>query len=655
MSVQASIRILLLEDNPHDAELAIAQLISEGFRCDWDCVDTRDSFLARLAQRSYDIILADYQLPAFDGLTALKLLRRKDRDLPFILTSGRMGEEAAIECLKAGATDYVLKDHINRLGPVVQRALNEAEEKRKLARAQAALGESERRYRLLFEKANDAIFIIDATEPNAGRIIQANQAAAAMHGYTLDELLALNIRDLDAPNTAVLFKERVAKMLVGAWLVEEIEHRKKDGTIFPVEMSAGVIDVQDKRFILAFDRDISERRRQEAEAREFEKHYAQIQKMEALGTLAGGIAHDFNNILSPLIGYTELCMLDLPADSPLRQNMAKVLNAAERARELVQQILIFSRQGESRQQPVRISLIIKEVLKFLKSGLPSTIRIKPNLAAAESLVLADPVHIHQVVMNLCVNAFQAMQEKGGTLSIVLTEVDIAAQEPEVKDRLIPGAYVKMEVCDTGVGISRMEVDKIFDPYFTTKKEGTGLGLATVHSIINTLGGRITVQSTPGEGTTFTVYLPRERTGQDTRSVDPLPDVPTGKERILVVDDESTIVTLLQQMLTKLGYQATGYTSSRQAYEAFIQDPRAYDLILTDLTMPEMTGLDLARRILAAHPEVPIVLSTGFGDNISRERIREFGLRDLIMKPVIYKELGLSVRQALDWGRTKSKY
>ena len=650
-----SIRVLVLEDNPIDAELAIAQLTSEGYACKWDHVETRNNFLAHIENNSYDLILADFQLPSFDGLTALKLLRDRDDDLPFILISGRMGEETVIKCLKSGATDYVLKDHITRLGPVVKRALKEAQEKRMLTSAQIARAESERRYRILFEKANDAIFIIASEGAESGCIIDVNLAAAAMHGNTRSELLQMNIRELNASSDAAQFSDQLDRMVAGEWIIEETEHRKKDGTVFPVEISAGIIEIQDKRVILSLYRDISQRRREEAELREYEKYFAQVQKMEALGTLAGGIAHDFNNILSPLIGYTELCMMDLPAESGVKKNMEKVLQAAERARELVEQILVISRQREPKKQPVRIYLIIKEVIKFLSSSLPSTISIKKHLKDKDCIVIADPVQIHQMVMNLCVNSFQAMQDLGGVLTIELDSVEVSSKTVHlIKKNMAAAKYVQLNISDCGPGISQMNIDKIFDPYFSTKKEGTGLGLATVHSIVKKLGGEIIVDSMLGKGAKFSVYLPTEDVPKEPNITKYKQDVVGGDEHILVVDDVAPIVALYKEMLMKMGYRVSGFTSSRSACESFMKNPNEFNLILTDLTMPEMTGLELARTIQDSHPDIPIILSTGFSEKIPRDRAKEFGFHDVIMKPVVYKDLATCVRKALDSHQSKKQ-
>ena len=509
-------------------------------------------------------------------------------------------------------------------------------------RVEETLRESEKRHRMLFEKAGDAIFIMEAEGAEAGKIVAANQAAAEMHGYKVDELMALNIRDLDMPDAAKEIPERIRRILEGEWIKEEITHRKKDGTVFPIEISAGLLEIGSHKYILAFDRDISEQKELEAQLR-------QAQKMEAIGTLAGGIAHDFNNILFPIIGYTEMTTTELAEDSVARSNLLAVLKAANRAKGLVQQILTFSRQSEQERKPLKIQPILKEALKLLRASLPSTIEITQNIDRESGAILADPTQIHQVIINLCTNAYHAMREKGGVLEVILTEVDADSTDLTFNPDLSPGPYLRLTISDTGHGMDRIVMERIFDPYFTTKGlgEGTGLGLAVVHGIVRSHGGDITVYSEPGKGTTFHVYLPRIDAGAiapETVSTEP---APKGKERILLVDDEEQIVLMVRQMLEGLGYTVTARTSSVEALEAFRAKPEKFDLAITDQTMPNMTGAELAQKLMGIRADIPIILCTGFSEVITEDKSKGIGIREYVMKPVLRSEMAKTIRRVLD--------
>ena len=394
--------------------------------------------------------------------------------------------------------------------------------------------------------------------------------------------------------------------------------------------------------IIYISKDITEMKALEAQLR-------QAQKMEAIGTLAGGIAHDFNNILTPVLGYAEIIVDSLPVDSPLAEPAHQVYTAGMRARDLVKQILTFSRQTEQERSPLQIHLVVKEALKLLRSSIPTTIEIKQDIGTT-AMVLADPTRINQVVMNLCTNAYHAMRESGGILAVSLQEVTIGSEDYITELHLRPGPYLRLEVSDTGCGMPHHLLERIFEPYFTTKAkgEGTGLGLSVVHGIIASLGGHITVYSEPGKGTTFHVYLPKhlEEKGVAATVVtaDPLP---RGHEHILVVDDEKVITEMIRLTLQSLGYQVTACIDSRQALELFEAEPTTFDLVISDVTMPHLTGAELAQRLLTRRPELPIILCTGFSEIINEEKARALGIRRLLMKPVLRDELARVLRQVLD--------
>ncbi|MDP3029139.1 MAG: GAF domain-containing protein, partial [Deltaproteobacteria bacterium] len=371
------------------------------------------------------------------------------------------------------------------------------------------------------------------------------------------------------------------------------------------------------------------------ELRMTQRQLVQIQKMEAIGTLAGGIAHDFNNILTAIIGYTELAREAAPEGSRVQAHLQEVFRAGMRAKDLVQQILIFSRQSKQEQKPLQTDSIVKEGLKLLRASIPTTIEIRPNIERECGTVLGDPTQIYQVLVNLCTNAAHAMGEKGGVLEVSLMNVDLDADAVAQHPGLKPGLYVRLTVNDTGHGMDRAVMEQIFHPFFTTKGpgEGTGMGLAVVHGIVKSHGGAITVDSEPGRGATFHVYFPRIERGRAPEA-EAAASVPTGSERILFVDDEKALVDMIKQMIESLGYKVAGRTSSIEALEAFRAQPDKFDLVITDQTMPNMTGKMLAKELLRIRPDIPIILCTGYSELITEEKAKAMGIRELVMKPVV---------------------
>jgi len=393
------------------------------------------------------------------------------------------------------------------------------------------------------------------------------------------------------------------------------------------------------REILAVGIDVTEKRA-------LEKRLAQAQKMEAIGTLAGGIAHDFNNILSAIIGYTELSLLDTPKGDPKQNNLIQVLKAGGRAKELVQQILTFSRRRENELQPIKVNLIVNEAIKLLRASLPSTIQIRHKIES-NLTVLSDATNIHQILMNLCTNSSYAMQENGGTLEVNLSDVDLdskfTGQHPGVK----PGKFIKLTVSDTGCGMSPEVSRRIFDPFFTTKKvgQGTGMGLSVVHGIVKSHGGAITVESSPGQGTTFSLFLPASEavsiTPEDSAQL-----MVTGTEHILFVDDEDFQADIAKRLLVRLGYRVTTTTDSLEALGLFRQTPDKFDLVITDMTMPAMTGDVLAAKIISIRPDIPVIVCTGYSERINKEIIKKIGIRELAMKPLVMKDIAEMIRRVL---------
>ena len=396
--------------------------------------------------------------------------------------------------------------------------------------------------------------------------------------------------------------------------------------------------------------DVTKLKQAEEERRRAETQLRQAQKMEALGTLAGGIAHDFNNILGIIFGYTEIALWSIPDTLPAKGQLEEVLKAAKRAKDLVQQILAFSRRGEKEKKPVQVSLILGEALRMLRATIPSTIDIRSDIRS-RSTVLGDPTQIHQVLMNLCTNAVHAMHERGEILEVTLTDVVLEQKVDDCHSGHPAGLHVQLTVKDAGHGIDPAILDRIFDPFFTTKAAGagTGLGLAVVHGIVEGHGGTVEVESEPGKGTIFKVLLPAVECPGPLEAI--VPSLPRGHERILVVDDEVGLATAVAHMLERLGYETLCRTSSLEALETFLhQSPdQPFDLVITDMTMPNMTGMALARELLRVKAEMSIIICTGFSEHISPETMGELGIKGFLMKPVTLAELAVLVRKVLDAG------
>jgi len=394
--------------------------------------------------------------------------------------------------------------------------------------------------------------------------------------------------------------------------------------------------------------DISEQRR-------LERRLRQAQKMEAIGTLAGGIAHDFNNILTPIMVQTEVAMQQLPKQNPVQHNLEEVTRAAHRAKDLVKQILTFGRESEQQRMPLRVGPVLKETMKLLRSSLPTTIEVRLSINVASDVALTDPTEIHQVLMNLCTNAAHAMGDKGGVLEVRLEDVDVGPEDAGRWPDQKPGSYLRLSVSDTGDGMDQATMERIFDPFFTTKsrEEGTGMGLAVVHGIVKSYGGGMSVESETGRGTTFHVFLPRDERDVEVRT-EPAGPVPTGNERILLVDDEGSVADTVRLMLEHLGYEVAAKVSSVDALEAFQAEPDTFDLVITDQTMPKMTGKELAQRLLSIRPQIPVILFTGFGHGITEQEAKAVGISAYLMKPLDVNDMARTIRKVIDKARRHKK-
>lgn len=518
--------------------------------------------------------------------------------------------------------------------------------KKRVAEQTEKLRSSNSLLKAVIEGTTDAIFLKNLK----GQYLLANSSTLKAIGKAEHEVIGKDDSELFPATSAMVINEVDSSVLqsgqpriaeehletsygVSYWLANKSPYRDPEGNII------GLIGIS---------RDISELKKIETEKKELQDRLIQAQKMESIGTLAGGIAHDFNNILGAILGYAEMVQEDSPEGTRTREDIDQVVKASYRAKELVKQILAFSRQAEFEQRELQPALIIKEAVKMLRPSLPTTIDIQQDIDSEVGIVLADPTQIHQILTNLTTNAFHAMEETGGTLSISvknkeLTPVDLIG-EPDVQ----PGLFVQISVGDSGSGIAPDIKDKIFDPYFTTKEtgKGTGMGLSIVHGIVKNCGGFISLQSERGEGSTFQVFLPivkKEQVGEIV--VDQ--QLQVGKDRILFIDDEKVLAELGKEMLERLGYHVTVSNSSLEALAFFQNHPSQFDLVITDQTMPGMTGADLARRMIQIRPDIPIILCTGFSSILSEEEAKLIGIREFAFKPLSMKDLSVLIRKVLE--------
>lgn len=525
--------------------------------------------------------------------------------------------------------DYTPTEADKELMGIVAAAIGVEDERRRI---DTALRESEEKYRTMMEAMDDATYIcssdlkVEYMNPamikRLGRDATGEPCYQAMHGLNAQCDWCIH-----------------SQVMGGEYVITEVSS-PLDSRTFHISNSP-IRNPDGSTSKLTVFRDVTE-------FKEMETLLQQAQRMEAIGTLAGGIAHDFNNILFPLVGFSEMLREDLPADSHMQAYVEEILQAAMRSKELVKQILTFSRQGEQEARPIKLQPILKEVLKLLRSSIPSTIKFKQAIDPECGVVIADATQIHQVIMNLATNAFHAMEKDGGELNVVLKAIRLEAGQKDMP-ALIPGNYARLTVTDTGIGIPPEIMEKVCNPYFTTKEtgKGTGLGLSVVQGIVKTCNGEMRIISEPGQGTEVQVYLPLLDRKIDDAPVERDAPVPAGTESILLVDDEEAIVRMVQQVLVRLGYKVAVRTGSVEALEAFRANPDRFELVITDLTMPNMTGIQLAQELKKIRPDLPVILCTGFSDQINAEQSEAMGLQGFVMKPVIKTEIATKIRRVLD--------
>jgi len=612
-----------------------------------------------------DLVLVDLRMPEVDGLEVLVRIKETSPDTPLIVVSGTGVITDVVEALHLGAWDYIIKPVIDLqvLLHAIEKGLERARLKdrdrdyqerlqEEVDRKTGELRKSEKQYRTLAENISDVIWTTDLDF----RFTYISPSIKRLMGYAPEELIGSSALDLLSTGSqamaAKVFAEEMNRIggqnLENASRVFELEQFKKNGDRVWIEIQVVFIldGHNNPTGILGVSRETTYRRQLETQLR-------QAQKMESIGTLAGGIAHDFNNILSAILGYAELARMTPGVGDKVRRYQDNILKAGNRARELIAQILSFSRNTLKERRPIQIVPIVKEALQLLRASVPASIRIDSQVEIDTDVVFADSTDIHQIVMNLGTNAYQAIGDYVGEISLRLTHKKVLSDSENVPLALQPGDYLVIAVKDTGSGMDDETREKIFDPYFTTKRksEGTGLGLAVVHGIVKDLGGAIRVDSAIGKGATFQVYLPISIMRQEAEDFERPLSLPRGNEHILFVDDEPMLVEIGQTMLSRLGYRVSTTTNGAEAMEIFRTGPDRFDMVITDLNMPEINGDHLAEKLYRIDPGIPVILCTGNPHQIPGDiKSGKSGIRGIIRKPLSLGDLATVVRRALDEGK-----
>jgi len=632
----ATKQIIVVEDDE-----GLNKLIQKSLRrAKFDCfgVLTGADAIAIVKKEPNIVLLIDQQLPDMDGTDLVRNLINNAHDIIFVAMTGHGDEKVAVEMMKLGARDYLIKgfDLTEILPMVFKRVFSEIKTENKLVQAEEEL----KKLGAAVQQSPVSIIITDCE----GCIEYVNPKFCNLTGYSKQEVIGKNPNLLQSGTASPeLYKNLWKTILSGKEWRGEFQNKKKNGEVYWEDALISPIFNNDGAItnFLAVKEDITERK-------QLEKHLLQTQKMETIGTLAGGIAHDFNNILYPIVGYTEMLLEDIPEDSPLRESLYEIFTGAMRASDLVKQILTFSRQDSYKFQFLKIQPVIKEALKLIRSTIPTTINIKQEIRDDCGIIKADPTQIHQIVMNLATNAYHAMEDNGGELKINLREITLSEQDVIGQD-IEPGTYACLTVADTGIGMDKYTIGKAFDPFFTTKdrSKGTGMGLSVIHGIVKNAGGSINVYSEVGQGTEFHIYLPVVKSSSEQHELQTKESIQGGTEQILLVDDETTILKMEKQMLERLGYQVVSCDNSLKALETFQATPDEFDVVITDMAMPNMPGDKLSAELIKLRPDIPILLCTGFSERLPEEKAVSIGIKGFLMKPIVRADLSKKIREVLD--------
>ena len=631
------LKVMIVEDCDDDAELLVHALEKGGYEPKMALVQTAAKMRTLLEREAWDLVVSDYVIPGFGGLAALEVLREEDLDVPFIIVSGKIGEDVAVEALQAGANDYLLKDRLARLGPAVDRALKEAAQKKKRRLAEEALRESEERYRRLVESCPDAMFIV-----TDGLFGFANPAGVKLLGAQSPlDFLGKPFVELVEHTYRPIVEEHLLKAEQGrdGPLLEQ-KMTRLDGSPVLVEMIARGIQYHREPAIQVICRDISDRK-------EMEQQLSHVQKMEAIARLAGGVANDFNNLLTVITGYSGLIRSGLAPDHPLQKDLHQIVQSTERAIGLTNQLLAISRKEVSSPQPIDLNVVIDQILPLVRRLTGEKVRCELKTAPNLGAVRADRGQMETLIINLAAHARDNMP-KGGLLLVETANVDVPGTAEKAGLSLRPGKYVSLVVTDTGRGLSDELRQHLFEPFFDGSEPGhnTGLGLATVYAIVRQHGGEIVCESEVGKGSVFRIYLPRQEKAALPPGGNRLPPPPAGNPVVLVVEDEEVLREFANLILRKNGFQVLTARDGMEALEILSDTPRGVNLVFTDVVMPRMGGAEVARRLQASHPHTPVLFTSGYPRSILAESGLDDPALDFLQKPYTTKALLEKIREVL---------
>jgi two-component system, cell cycle sensor histidine kinase and response regulator CckA len=641
------IRILIVEDQPTDAELAKREICKAIESCVFQRVETREDYLAALEAFKPNLIITDYRMPRFDGLTALKLALEKVPFTPVIIMTGAINEDTAVECMKAGAANYIIKEQLKRLGQAVLHALEEKRVLLERHKAELALRESEERYRTLVHTLPDALIVADMN----GNVVYEAPSTLRLYGYdTSDDLSGRRVVDWIHPDYQAKAHNLIEDLKTG----RDVRHQefiltKRDGSSFHGELSASSMrDAQGNvTGFLALVRDISDRKQAEVERVQLQAQLLQAQKMESIGRLAGGVAHDFNNMLSVILGYAELIQTQLAKENPLLNDVMQIERAGRRAKDITQQLLAFSRKQIIEPAMMDLNEFITGTQKGLSRLIGEDINLQFSPGADLYKIKFDRSQLDQILINLAANARDAMPQ-GGKLKIETSNVQIDEAFSKEHLMLTPGDYVLLTVTDSGVGMDKETLAHAFEPFFTTKAvgKGTGLGLATVYGIVIQGGGFIAAASEPGRGSIFDIYFPRM--AEEATVAEGIPEfsMKQGTGRVLVVEDDPMVRDLTVAMLESVGYTVRAAETPSAALEYCKKNRDPIDLLITDVVMPELSGVELRDRIQAMKPDLKVLFISGYAsDIIAHHGILDEGV-NFIRKPFTMSDLAKAVQNVI---------